>query len=85
MDNVTRTSDYAPVKHGKWTIITNNRINVASLESVWAPLFKCSECGFMAESYVRFDEPVMPEDADGWRYCPYCGARMDGGENDKTD
>lgn len=34
------------------------------------PRVKCSECGGVEAAFVR------------WKYCPNCGARMDGGWND---
>jgi NADH pyrophosphatase NudC (nudix superfamily) len=39
----------------------------------WEGKFKaCSECG----SYVEWDETLG---ANFWKFCPYCGAKMDGG------
>ena len=35
-------------------------------EYVYPLNYKCSNCGFLAKY-------------DGWRYCPNCGAKMDGG------
>lgn len=38
----------------------------------WEGKFKaCSECG----SYVEWDETLG---ANFWKFCPYCGAKMDG-------
>lgn len=42
---------------------------------IYVPVFRCGLCGLPTESYVRYDEPKMPEDADRPRYCPRCGAR----------
>ena len=42
---------------------------------IYVPNFKCGECGITMESYVRWDKPVMPDDADRPRYCPHCGAK----------
>ena len=40
----------------------------------WEGKFKaCSECG----SYVEWDETLG---ANFWKFCPYCGAKMDGGK-----
>jgi NADH pyrophosphatase NudC (nudix superfamily) len=42
----------------------------------WEGKFKaCSECG----SYVEWDETLG---ANFWKFCPYCGAKMDGGDQD---
>ena len=39
----------------------------------WEGKFKaCSRCG----SYVEWDETLG---ASFWKFCPYCGAKMDGG------
>lgn len=38
---------------------------------------KCSLCGFAGSIY---DQPVNP-----FKYCPHCGAIMDGGENAEKD
>ena len=41
----------------------------------WEGRFKaCSQCG----SYVEWDETLG---ANFWKFCPYCGARMDGEED----
>lgn len=40
----------------------------------WEGKFKaCSECG----SYVEWDETLG---ANFWKFCPFCGAKMDGGK-----
>ena len=41
----------------------------------WEGKFKaCSECG----SYVEWDETLG---ANFWKFCPHCGAKMDGDEH----
>lgn len=65
------------VKHGHWTIediITYERSYGGTL---YEPVYKCSCCGRVTESYVRGDEPIMPEDADFPEFCGNCGAKMD--------
>lgn len=44
-------------------------------EFIYVPVFRCGACGLITESYVRFDEPEMPEEADRYEYCPRCGAK----------
>lgn len=45
-------------------------------EWCWKGKFKaCSRCG----SYVEWNETLG---ANFWKYCPYCGAKMDGGNNE---
>lgn len=69
--------DAEPVKHGHWTIediVTYERSYGGTL---YEPVYKCSCCGRVTESYVRGDEPIMPEDADFPEFCGNCGAKMD--------
>lgn len=71
-----------PVKHGHWTIedmVTYERSYGGTL---YEPVYKCSCCGRVTESYVRGDEPIMPEDADFPKFCGNCGAKMDEVEHD---
>ena len=78
------TVDAEPVKHGHWTIediVTYERSYGGTL---YEPVYKCSCCGRVTESYVRGDEPIMPEDADFPEFCGNCGAKMEEGE-DETD
>ena len=70
--------DVAPVRHGKWEIETIREYELSYGTTAYEPIYKCSVCGISTESYLRLDEPIMPEDADFPRFCPHCGARMDG-------
>ena len=72
------TADVAPVRHGKWTVYDMYEYKLADRTTAYEPVFACSVCGMHTESYVREDYPQMPEDADFPKYCPNCGARMDG-------
>lgn len=46
---------------------------------MWEGRFKaCSECG----TYIDWDNTLG---ANHWRYCPRCGAKMDGGAADGSD
>ena len=61
-----------PVKQGHW-------IHVDELPS--GGYFKCSECN--RQIFLNFEWKVSFENpADEYRYCPGCGARMDGDAND---
>ena len=60
------TADAEPVKHGRWTGTNRNRYNDDEAT--------CSICGATFAS--GYSNPSW------WDYCPNCGARMDGGEND---
>ena len=66
----------AEPKKGKWTIETIGEIPRYRDSPIYEPIYKCSCCGMTTESYVRFEEPIMPEDADFPRYCPNCGVKM---------
>ena len=74
--------DVAPVRYGHWIINGVRKYELSDGETAYVPEYECSWCGFTTESYVRLDEPIMPEDADFPKYCEYCGAKMDGGDTD---
>lgn len=59
--------DVASAAHGRW-------INVG--DGAWAV---CSECGECYDSCDNGGEPVFMLFCDCYKYCPNCGARMDGG------
>lgn len=58
-----------PVKHGKWIE------KMRPIRSKWASMCECSICGDTVWVYDGYRS---------WNYCPNCGAKMDGGE-DETD
>ena len=72
------TLDVAPVIHGEW-------IKMSDADGVY---FACSECGEdiprIAHYNPQFDLFPKMESIDRTRFCPSCGARMDGGKNDGT-
>ena len=64
-------ADVAPVVHARWI---HSRYEDCSEQF---ELVKCSQCNHEAYAmafYVR-----------GGNYCPNCGAKMDGGDNDAAD
>ena len=64
-------------KRGKWIIDGAFTYNLRELNGkAYEPVYRCSCCNRQMESYLRLDEPKMPEDADFPEYCPHCGARM---------
>ena len=68
--NVIRTlpaADVAPVRHGRWKIASEETRN---------GLRYCSECrhGYDGGGIEKWERMA--------KYCPNCGARMDGDEND---
>ena len=63
---------------GYWKILAINTFGIYGASTAYQPVYECSLCGGVTESYLRFDEPIMPEDADFPNYCPNCGADMRG-------
>lgn len=64
-------ADVVEVMHGEWKQTT---------EPLGAYDVECVECSICGESWVLdedFDYDVVK---DFWNYCPNCGAKMDGGE-----
>lgn len=61
------TVDAEPVRHGRWVIMRDRTL-------------ECSECKSIAPFEADRNGDVVF--ADEYDYCPHCGAKMDGGEND---
>ena len=64
------TVDAAPVKHGWWIIKDNPGTG-------WYRV-TCSGCGEDVTSTIPMIG-FFPNCKATWDYCPYCGAKMDGG------
>lgn len=58
-------ADVAPVVHGRW---------IERDDDWFATYYDCSVCG---ESWVPIDGTLEQNNV---KYCPSCGAKMDGGE-----
>lgn len=67
---------------GKWSIEETNTYELSYGVTAYAPVYKCSACGRSIESHLMLDEPIVPEDANFSRFCPWCGADM---REEKTD
>ena len=73
------TADVQEVKHGKWETREEEVYGI-----VPTTFEVCSNCGkeytsvFMAGCCADFEADVIH-----FHYCPYCGAKMDGKENEK--
>lgn len=67
---------------GKWSVESIDEIELSYGGTAYEPVYKCSCCGRVTESYVRFDKPIMPEDADFPNYCGWCGAQMKGADDE---
>ena len=74
-------ADVAPVRHGRW-------IFGKDLPYSWGQIPKnkyhlyCPECLEQAFNRSEDNDPDFDVDAS---YCPNCGAKMDGGNDDATD
>lgn len=77
---VIRGVPYDKVRYASWSIDHIHEYEMSYGTTAYEPVYRCSACGATTESYLRLDEPIMPEDADFPRYCPWCGANMSGGE-----
>ena len=65
-------------KRGEWIVDGMYTYNLRELNGkAYEPVYRCSCCNRQMESYLRLDEPKMPEDADFPEYCPHCGAKME--------
>lgn len=62
------TLDYAPVRHGEWIPVD---------EETPCDEWDCTACGERKTFVYRMDYDEMKE---FYRYCPNCGAKMDGGK-----
>jgi len=65
------SADVMPVRHGRWKEYGVNNDNTHNIA--------CSICGHEIKSRGHANS-VYTELK--YRYCPYCGARMDGGDNE---
>lgn len=70
--NAVFAADVAPVRHGKWEGTADGYADGQLVYDIW----NCSECGFDADG---------AEEEPQWKFCPCCGARMDGGADNDTD
>lgn len=69
-------ADVAPVVHGRWEWFDEDTgTPITGHEREWG--WRCSRCKH--ELPDDYDDPDYRPMLD---YCPYCGAKMDGGEND---
>ena len=64
-----KSADVQPVKHGRWEYYKNNGI---------FDTHKCTLCGEKYEMYMNIEPTTI------YKYCPNCGARMDGEQQSKT-
>ena len=77
--DLTPTADVRESVHGEWIIEEMDTYELSYGTTAYQPNYRCNCCNHITESYLRLDEPIMPEDADFPIYCQHCGARMDVG------
>lgn len=70
--NDVPAADVAPVRHGRWI--------EAEQPCGWCEEV-CAECSVCGEDFV-LGEYSMADLKSLFRYCPNCGAKMDGGADD---
>ena len=64
-------ADVAPVVHGRWD--DSGRYTFSGGSTA----IRCTNCGCALT--------VSEYHLNKWNYCPVCGAKMDGGDNDAVD
>lgn len=70
------TIDTAPVRHGHWDVREPMPMNDIKGNLSWGNWYVCTGCGF--------ETTAIEGHITQYKYCPSCGARMDG-ENDEID
>ena len=76
VENFPSAADVAPLVHGQWEWFDEETgTPITGYEREWG--WRCSRCTH--ELPDNYDNPDCRPVID---YCPYCGAKMDGGEYD---
>lgn len=65
-------ADVQEIKHGKW-IETQEPLGWCDVD--------CAECSVCHESWIIDEDSSIDDYECMWHYCPNCGAKMDGGNN----
>jgi hypothetical protein len=63
------TAEVVEVRHGEW-LHTEEPLGWRDVD--------CIECSSCHESWIMDDDLCLDDYKDGWKYCPNCGAKMDG-------
>ena len=69
--NSIPAADVAPVRHGRWV----DKPLIKSFKHTNIPVVECSACG------IDFCD-IINNHYFMYKYCPKCGAKMDGGVDD---
>lgn len=70
-------ADVAPLFYGHW-VYNPNRMDFGL--GAW----QCSICGIKNDN-LPYDKTINPYNYVGSKYCPNCGAKMDGKENNNNE
>lgn len=68
------TEDVAPVRHGHWDVREPMPMHDIKGNLSWGNWYVCTGCGFATTA--------IEGHITQYKYCPSCGARMDGDEDD---
>lgn len=63
------TADVVEVRNGEW-LHTEEPLGWRDVD--------CIECSSCHESWIMDDDLCLDDYKDGWKYCPHCGAKMNG-------
>lgn len=66
------SADVVEVVHGEW---------VETYQPLGFDEVKCAECSSCGEDWIMDDDVCIDDYKAHWKYCPCCGAKMDGKEN----
>lgn len=66
---------FAPVRHGHWDVREPMPMHDIKGNLSWGNWYVCTVCGFATTA--------IEGHITQYKYCPSCGARMDGGEEDE--
>lgn len=68
------SADVAPVRHGNWDVREPMPMHDIKGNLSWGNWYVCTGCGFATTA--------IEGHITQYKYCPSCGARMDGDEDD---
>lgn len=66
-------ADVVEVVHGEW---------VETYQPLGFDEVKCAECSSCGEDWIMDDDVCIDDYKAHWKYCPCCGAKMDGERKD---
>lgn len=73
LENVP-SADVAPVRHGNWDVREPMPMHDIKGNLSWGNWYVCTGCGFATTA--------IEGHITQYKYCPSCGARMDGDDNE---